>query len=92
MVMMGRPSLSNPLITLSVSLDIRAAKPKRLAYILPVSLSILTSSGGIMSGLYSRLHCNVSSSLFFASSSFHFAARMYRSAHPGSASHRVSDG
>ena len=51
MVMMGRPSLSNPLITLLVVLDNRTAKTERCAYILPVSLSILTSSGGIMSGL-----------------------------------------
>ena len=92
MEMMGRPSLSNPLITLSLLLNNRAVKTERCAYILPVSLSILTSSGGIMSGLYSRLHCSVLSSLFFASSSFHFAARMYRSAQPGSASHRASDG
>ena len=59
MVMMGRPSLSNPLITLLVVLDNRPVKTERSAYIFPVSLSILTSSGGIMSGLYSRLHCRV---------------------------------
>lgn len=69
--------MSNPLsILLLLLLDNRAAKTERCAYILPVSLSILTSSGRIRSGLYSRLHCNVESSLFFASSSFHFAARM----------------
>lgn len=52
MEMIGRPSLSNPLITLLLLLlNNRAAKTERCAYILPVSLSILTSSGGIMSGL-----------------------------------------
>jgi hypothetical protein len=45
-------------------------------YIFPVSDSILTSSGGIKSGLYSRLQARVPAIRFLASSSLNFAARI----------------
>lgn len=64
----------------------------KVSYILPESFSILTSSADIRSGLYSRLHSMVPLIRFLPSSSFHFAARMYRAGHSGSSIHRRSLG
>lgn len=59
-------------------------------HIFPVSASILTSSGGMSSGLYSRRHSRVFFMRFLPSSSFHFAARIYRGMVSGRASQRAS--
>jgi hypothetical protein len=105
--MIGRPSTSKPVrmlhpaasqhndvITTSNARPLLIVRGRRrtTTYILPVAASILTSSGGISSGLNSRRHSMVPLMRFRASSSFHLEARRYRASVSGLSSHRRSHG
>lgn len=65
----------------------REALSKPLKMCLPVSPSLLTSSGRIRSGLYSRLQYKVSAARRLAWASSHFTAMAYRRAVLGSSIH-----
>ena len=89
----GRPSRSNPFKILHPEEHLLACgnvQQKFELYIFPVSLSILTSSGGIRSGLKSRRHSIVALMRFWASAGCHFDARMYLGIVSGLSSHLSS--